>query len=65
MVQAIFNVIYVGFLDQFQSLLGWNKINKDVSSCYFHAIQLVIFIFVECVHFFFTQVCQFTSGNAR
>ena len=52
MVQAIFNVVYVGFLDSFQSLLGWIKINKDVSSCYFQATRLVTFVFVECVRFF-------------
>ena len=52
MVQAIFNVLYVGFLDQFQSMLGWNKINKDVSSCYFHATRLVTSVFFECVRFF-------------
>jgi hypothetical protein len=62
MVQFIFNVMYVGFLDQFQSLLGWKKVNKDVSSCYFQATWLMTFVFDELVCNFYTsmsaKVCQ-------
>ena len=42
MAQSIFNVCYVGFIDQFQELLGWKRVNKDVSSCYYQATRLII-----------------------
>ena len=47
MAQSIFNVCYVGLLDQFQDLLGWKKVNDKVSSCYYQATRLVIFVFYE------------------
>jgi len=34
MAQTVFNYCYTGFLDEFQSLLQWKRINKEVSSCY-------------------------------
>lgn len=53
--QSIFDVFYVGFLDEFQGLLLWNRIQKDVSKCYFQAVRLITFVFDELVRFFFHQ----------
>ena len=52
MAQSIYNIFYVGFLDQFQDLLHWQRINSDVSSCYFQATRLVTFVFDELIRFF-------------
>ena len=35
------------FLDQFQDLLGWKRINKDVLLCYYQASRLVEFVSEE------------------
>lgn len=35
MAQSIYNYCYVKFLDQFQELLDWKRISKDVSKNYF------------------------------
>lgn len=43
MGQSIFNYCYVGFLDQFQELLDWKRISKDVSKDYFQSRGLITF----------------------
>ena len=52
MVQSIYNIFYTGFLDEFQQLLSWQRINKDVKGCYFNATRLVTFVFDELTRFF-------------
>ena len=52
MAQSIYNVFYNRFLDQFQDLLHWQRINSDVSSCYYQATRLVTFVFDELIRFF-------------
>ena len=37
LLTSMYNLYYVRFLDQFQDILGWNRINKEVRTCYFHA----------------------------
>ena len=51
MAQSVFNYCYTGFLGEFQSLLGWKRINKDVSSCYFQGSWLITFVHDELVRF--------------
>ena len=46
MAQSISNVCYVAFIDQFQELLGWKRVNKDVSSCYYQATRFWSFSFL-------------------
>ena len=58
---SIYNLYYVGFLDQFQDLLGWKKINKDVRSCYYGASRLVEFVSDELMRFF---IHQFVSSRS-
>ena len=53
--QSIFDVFYVGFLDEFQDLLKWNKTYKEVSKCYFNAVRLITFVFDEVVRFYVHQ----------
>ena len=62
MLHSIFNVYYVGFLDQFQDHLYWKRINKDVSGCYFQAKRLVEFVHNELMRFF---IHQFVSERPR
>ena len=50
-LQSIYNLYYVGFLDQFQELLGWKKISNDVRSCYYQAARLVSFVSDELSRF--------------
>ena len=57
---SIFNLYFVVFLDQFQDLLGWKKINKDVWSCYYQSSRLVEFVSNELTRFF---VHQFVSSR--
>ena len=45
--QTIYNYCYTGFLEHFQELLGWKRINKDVSSCYYQAKRLIAFVHDE------------------
>ena len=52
MLTSIYNMYYHGFLEHFQSLLGWNRINKDVRSCYYQAARLVKFVSEELNRFF-------------
>ena len=52
---SIFNLYYVGFLNQFQDLLGWKKINKDVWSCYYQSSRLVECVSNELTRFFVHQ----------
>ena len=47
MAQTIYSYCYVGFLDQFQELLGWKRVNKEVSQCYFQATRLIAFVHDE------------------
>ena len=49
MAQTVFNYCYTGFLDEFQSLLQWKRINKEVSSCYFQATRLITFVHDELI----------------
>ena len=58
---SMYNLYYVGFLDQFQDLLAWKKINKDVCSCYYLASRLVEFVSDELMRFF---IHQFVSSRA-
>ena len=58
---SIYNLYYVGFLDQFQDLLHWKKINKDVCSCYYLASRLVEFVSEELMRFF---IHQFVSSRS-
>ncbi len=44
MAQAIFNYCYVGFLDEFQELLGWKRINSEVKKCYYQSTCLITFV---------------------
>ena len=55
MLTSIYNHFYVGFLDQFQDLLGWNRINKEVRCCYFHASRLCEFVSDKLMRFFIHQ----------
>jgi hypothetical protein len=55
MAQSIFNYCYVVFLDEFQSLLGWKRINKEASSCYFQGTQLITFVHDELTRYFAHQ----------
>ena len=57
---SIFNLYYVGFLDQFQDLLGWKKINRNVRSCYYQSSRLVKFVSDELTRLF---VHQFVSSQ--
>ena len=52
---SIYKVYNHGFLDEFQALLGWNRINQDVRSCYFQAARLVTFVRGELMRFFMHQ----------
>ena len=61
MLTSIYNLYYVGFLDQFQDLLHWEKINKDVRSCYYLASRLVEFVSKEMMRFF---IHQFVSSRS-
>jgi hypothetical protein len=61
MTQAIFNYCCVGFLDEFQSLLGWKQINKETSSCYYQVMRLIAFVQDELIIFF---AHQFVSQHA-
>ena len=53
MLQSIYSLYYVGFLNQIQSLLGWKRINQDVRGCYYQASRLVIFVHDELMRLFF------------
>jgi len=55
MLQSIYNIYYYGFLDQFQDLLRWQRVTKDVRSCYFQAARLVTFVSDELIRFFLHQ----------
>ncbi len=55
MLQSIYNVYYPGFLDQFQGLLNWKRVTKEVRSCYFQASRLVTFVSDELMRFFLHQ----------
>ena len=55
MLTSIYNRYYVGFLDQFQDILKWNHINKEVRSCYFHASRLCEYVSDELMRFFIHQ----------
>ena len=59
---SIYNLYYVGFLDQFQDHLYWKRINKDVRSCYYQAQRLVTFVHDELMRFF---VHQFVATRER
>ena len=61
-LQSIYSIYYTGFLDQFQSLLYWKRINKDVAGCYYQAQNLVSFVHEELMRFF---VHQFVSERQR
>ena len=52
---TIYNLYYVGFLDQFQDHLHRKRINKDVRSCYFQAQRLVTFVHDELTRFWVHQ----------
>ena len=54
MAQSIYNIYFVGFLDQFMDLLGWNKIYFEVSKCYYQATRLITFVHDE-LHRFLTH----------
>ena len=54
-LHSIYSLYYVGFLDQFQSLLYWKRTNKDISGCYYQAQTLVKFVHKELMHFFIHQ----------
>ena len=56
--QAIFNYCYHGFLEEFQDMLGWKRINKDVSSCYYQATRLITFVFEEMIRFLVHQYAE-------
>ena len=56
MLTSIFNLYYVGFLDQFQEILGWNFINKVIRTCYFHASRLVEFVSDELMRFLYISL---------
>ena len=62
MLASIYNLYYVGFLDQFQDHLYWKRINKDVSGCYYQAHRLVKFVHDELMRFF---MHQFVSERSR
>ena len=53
--QSIFSYSYHGFLEEFQQMLGWKRINKDVSSSYFQSTRLIMFVFEELTRFFVHQ----------
>ena len=56
--QAIFNYCCHGFLEEFQDMLGWKRINKDVSSCYYQATRLITFVFEEMIRFLVHQYAE-------
>ena len=58
---SIYNLYYAGFLDQFQSLLSWTRINKDIRSCYYQSSRLVTFVSDELQRFF---IHQFVSSRS-
>ena len=47
MLTSIYKFYYDGFLDQFQSLLGWQRIEKDVRNNYHQSLRLVTFVHDE------------------
>ena len=55
MAQSIYNYCYVGFLDQFQELLAWKRISKDVSKNNFQSTRLITFVHDEMIRFFLTS----------
>jgi hypothetical protein len=52
MLASIYNLYFHGFLEPIKTLLGWNRINKDVRSCYYQAARLVKFVSEELNRFF-------------
>ena len=67
MLTSIYNLYYHGFLEQFQCLLRWNRINKDVRSYYYQSTRLVSFVSEELNHFFMQDLVanrKETSSNA-
>ena len=64
MAQTIFTYGYAGFLEEFQAMLGWKRINKDVSSSYYQSTQLITFVFEELTRFFVHQfVAQISTAT--
>ena len=64
MAQTIFTYGYAGFLEEFQGMLGWKRINKDVSSSYYQSTRLITFVFEELTRFFVHQfVSQISTGT--
>ena len=61
MLASIYNLYDHCFLEEFQGLLHWKNINKDVRSCYFQASRLVTFVHDELRRFF---IHQFVSERA-
>ena len=61
MLTSIYSLYYAGFPDQFQALLGWKKVNKDVCPCYFQASCLVTFISDELMRFLFVNLFPTTQ----
>lgn len=55
MAQSVYNYCYVGLLDQFQELLDWKRISKDVSKNYYQATRLIPFVHDEMIWFFAHQ----------
>ena len=55
MAQPIYTFFYEGFLDEFQNILSWKRIYKDVSKSYFQSVRLLTFVFDELMRFFTHQ----------
>ena len=67
MLTSIYNLYCTGFLDQFQDLLCWKRINKDICLCYFQVSRLVTLGSDEIRHFFnhqFVSSLSITSNGS-
>ena len=63
MLTSIYKLYYVGFLDQFQDMLEWKRVNDDVSKCYYQAGRLVTFVSDELTRFFAHQYISSISNS--
>ena len=62
MLTSLYKFYYDGFLDQFQHLLGWKRIKKDVRNQYQQSLRLLTFVHDELyrvlIHKFVGTRCQ-------